>query len=101
MLCHFLTARSLVLKAMRKKHFYKKKTIRIDRLFPNEDLTSTKFKLADWISWNSVSSEGGANQLEPSSIFEEHPCSPICGVIKGSHEKPHNPDVSVFAKLSE
>jgi ribonuclease P/MRP protein subunit RPP1 len=78
-----------------------KKTIRIDRLFPNEDLTSTKFKLADWISWNSVSSEGGANQLEPSSIFEEHPCSPICGVIKGSHEKPHNPDVSVFAKLSE
>jgi ribonuclease P/MRP protein subunit RPP1 len=86
---------------MRKKHFYKKKTIRIDRLFPNEDLTSTKFKLADWISWNSVSSEGGANQLEPSSIFEEHPCSPICGVIKGSHEKPHNPDVSVFAKLSE
>ncbi|OQU82669.1 uncharacterized protein LOC8079950 isoform X3 [Sorghum bicolor] len=92
--------RSLVLKAMRKKHFYKG-TIRVDRLLPNEELTSTKFKLADWIGWNSVLSEVGANQLEPSSNFDELPGSPICGVIEGSHEKPHNPDVSVFAKLSE
>ncbi|CAD6270929.1 unnamed protein product [Miscanthus lutarioriparius] len=92
--------RSLVFKAIRKKHFYKE-TIRVARLLPNEELTSTKFKLADWIGWNSVSSEVGANQLEPSSNLDELPGSPICGVIEGSHEKPHNPDMSVFAKLSE
>ncbi|CAD6269232.1 unnamed protein product [Miscanthus lutarioriparius] len=94
--------RSLVLKAMRKKHFYKE-TIRVHRLLPipNEELTSTKFKFADWIGWNSVSSEVGANQRGPPSNFDELPGSPICGVIEGSHEKPHNPDVSVIAKLSE
>ena len=98
----FLIVRSLVLKAMRKKHFYKE-TIRVHRLLPipNEELTSTKFKFADWIGWNSVSSEVGANQRGPPSNFDELPGSPICSVIEGSHEKPHSPDVSVIAKLSE
>ncbi|RCV36674.1 hypothetical protein SETIT_8G001100v2 [Setaria italica] len=92
--------RSLVLKAMRKKHFYKE-TIRVDRLLPNEQLTSTKFKLVDWIAGISVSSEGGLNQLESSSNFDERRGSPICGVMEGSHEEPHDFDVSVFPKLSE
>ncbi|CAO2175276.1 unnamed protein product [Urochloa humidicola] len=91
--------RSLVLKALRKKHFYKE-TIRVDRLLPNEQLTSTKFKLVDWIAGNSVSSEGGPNQLEPSNLYER-PGSPIRGVMEGSHEEPHDSDVSVFSKLSE
>jgi len=97
---HLLIARSLVLKALRKKHFYKE-TIRVDRLLPNEQLSSTKFKLADWIAWNSVLSEGGVNHLEPSSNIDERPGSPICGVMGGSHEKPHSSDVSVLAKQSE
>ncbi|CAO2186404.1 unnamed protein product [Urochloa humidicola] len=92
--------RSLVLKALRKKHFYKE-TIRVDTLLPNEQLTSTKFKLVDWIAGNSASSEGGLNQLEPSSNFDECPGSPIRGVMEGSHEEPHDSDVSVFSKLSE
>jgi len=83
-----------------KKHFYKE-TIRVDRFLPNEQLSSTKFKLVDWIAWNSVSSEGGVNHLEPSSNIDELPGSPIRGVMEGSHEKPHNSDVSVFAKQSE
>ncbi|NP_001145751.1 uncharacterized protein LOC100279258 [Zea mays] len=94
------SCRSLVLKAMRKKHFYKE-TIRVDRLLPNEELSSTKFKLADWIGWNSVSSEGVANQLEPSSNFDEVPGSPVCGIMEGSHEKTHSPDLSVVSKLPE
>ncbi|PUZ62633.1 hypothetical protein GQ55_3G000900 [Panicum hallii var. hallii] len=92
--------RSLILKALRKKHFYKE-TIRVDRLLPNEQLSSTKFKLVDWIAWNSVSSEGGVNHLEPSSNIDELPGSPIHGIMEGSHEKPHNSDVSVLAKQSE
>ncbi|RCV36645.1 hypothetical protein SETIT_7G334600v2 [Setaria italica] len=92
--------RSLVLKALRKKHFYKE-TIRVNRLLPNEQLTSTEFKLVDWIAGISVSSEGGLNQLESSSNFDERPGSPICGVMEGLHEEPHDFDVSVFAKLSE
>jgi ribonuclease P/MRP protein subunit RPP1 len=95
-----LIARSLVLKALRKKHFYKE-TIRVDRLLPNEQLTSTKFKLVDWIAVSSVSSEGVLNQLEPSSNFDERPGSPIRGVMEGSQEEPHDSDASVFAKLSE
>lgn len=92
--------RSLVLKALRKKYFYKE-TIRVDRLLPNEQFGSAKFKLVDWIGWNSVASEGGANQLEPSSNFDELPGPPICSLMEDSCEKPHNSDVSVFAKLSE
>ncbi|CAN6234988.1 unnamed protein product [Urochloa humidicola] len=92
--------RSLVLKALKKKHFYKE-TIRVDRLLPNEQLTSTKFKLIDWIAWDSVSSEGGKNQLEPSSNCDELPGSPICDVMEWSHEEPHDSDVSVFPKLSK
>ncbi|CAN6348731.1 unnamed protein product [Urochloa humidicola] len=84
--------RSLVLNALRKKHFYKE-TIRVHRLLPNEQLTSTKFKLVDWIAWNSVSPEGGLNQLEPSSGFD--------GAMEGSREGPHDSDVSLFAKLLE
>jgi hypothetical protein len=48
------TARSLILKALRKKHFYKE-TIRIDRLLPREQLDSTKVMLNDWIGWDSES----------------------------------------------
>jgi len=99
-LYNLLIARSLVLKALMKKHFYKE-TIRVDRFLPNEQLSSTKFKLVDWIAWNSVSSEGGVNHLEPSSNIDERPGSPICGVMGGSHEKPHSSDVSVLAKQSE
>jgi len=84
-LCHILIGRSLVFKAIRKKHFYKE-TIRVARLLPNEELTSTKFKFADWIGWNSVSSEVGANHLGPPSNFDELPGSPICGVIEGSRK---------------
>lgn len=68
---------------------------------PKEQLSQTKFKLVDWTDWSSVSSEGGASQLEPSSNIDKLPGSHISGVIEGSHEKPHNPDMSVFAKLSE
>ncbi|KAJ1273648.1 hypothetical protein BS78_05G000900 [Paspalum vaginatum] len=90
--------RSLISNALMKKHFYKG-TIRVDRLLPNEQLSSTKFKLADWIGWNSVASEGGTNQLEPSSKLIG---SPICGIImEGSRGKTHNTDVSFFAKLSQ
>ncbi|WVZ54999.1 hypothetical protein U9M48_005720 [Paspalum notatum var. saurae] len=94
--------RSLVSNALIKKHFYKE-TIRVDRLLPNEQLSSTKFKLVDWIGWNSVASEGGANQLEPSSNFDELTGSPMCGIMEeASREKAHNSDdVPIFAKLSE
>ncbi|CAL5017027.1 unnamed protein product [Urochloa decumbens] len=92
--------RSLVLKALKKKHFYKE-TIRVDRLLPNEQLTSTKFKLVDWIAWNSVSSEGGQNQLEPSSNCDELTGSPIRDVMERSHEESHDSDVSVFPKVSK
>ncbi|KAL5205966.1 hypothetical protein ABZP36_034175 [Zizania latifolia] len=43
-----VNCRTLISKAMRKKHFYKE-TIRIDRLLPNEQLNSANFKLGDWI----------------------------------------------------
>ncbi|XP_062182801.1 uncharacterized protein LOC133886905 [Phragmites australis] len=97
--------RSLISKALRKKHFYKE-TIRIDRMLPDEKLNSTKFKLDDWIGWDSVSCTGDpqfteTNQLEPSSNKDELPSSPIYGVIEVSHEKPHNPNPSIIAKLPE
>jgi ribonuclease P/MRP protein subunit RPP1 len=96
------TARSLILKALRKKHFYKE-TIRIDRLLPHEQSDSTKVMLSDWIGWDSELCKGDlpsseANQLEPSSNKDQRPNSPIHGVIQESH---CNPDVSVIAKPSE
>ncbi|GJN28535.1 hypothetical protein PR202_gb16674 [Eleusine coracana subsp. coracana] len=94
--------RSLILKALRKKHFYKE-TIRIERLLPHKKLDSTKFMLGDWIGWDSESCKGDlhaseTNQLEPSSNKDQRPNSPIYGVIQVSH---HKPDVSVISKPSE
>ncbi|KAK3119522.1 hypothetical protein QOZ80_9AG0671740 [Eleusine coracana subsp. coracana] len=48
--------RSLILKALRKKHFYKE-TIRIERLLPHEKLDSTKFMLDDWIEQPTIDEE--------------------------------------------
>jgi ribonuclease P/MRP protein subunit RPP1 len=56
------TARSLILKALRKKHFYKE-IIRIDRLLPHEQLDSTKVMLSDWIGWDSESCKGDLSFL--------------------------------------
>ncbi|KAL6653402.1 hypothetical protein ACP70R_008980 [Stipagrostis hirtigluma subsp. patula] len=96
--------RSLISKALRKKHFYKE-TIRIDRLLPNENLNSTEIQLGDWIGWDSVSCKGDLQSseanLEPSSNKDERPSSPLHGVTEVLHEKPPGPDVSVFGKLSE
>ncbi|KAF8677946.1 hypothetical protein HU200_046303 [Digitaria exilis] len=94
--------RSLILKALRKKHFYKE-TIRIDRLLPHEQLNSEKFLLGDWIGWDSESCKGDrhpseANQMEPSSNKDQRPNSALYGVIQVSHD---SPDVSVIAKPSE
>jgi ribonuclease P/MRP protein subunit RPP1 len=98
-----LPARSLILKALRKKHFYKE-TIRIDRrLLPHEQLNSTKVILNDWIGWDSESCKGDlpsseTNWLELSSSKDQRPNSPIYGVIQESHR---NPDVSVIVKPSK
>ncbi|KAL6905958.1 hypothetical protein ACP4OV_003559 [Aristida adscensionis] len=98
------SCRSLISKALRKKHFYKE-TIRIDRLLPNEKLNSTNIHLDDWIGWDSVSCKGDQQSseanLEPTSNKDERPCSPIYGVIEALHEKSPSPDVSVVGKLSE
>ncbi|BAT16106.1 Os12g0175900 [Oryza sativa Japonica Group] len=58
-----VNCRSLVSKALRKKHFYKE-TIRIDRLLPNRQLNSADFKLADWISWDPMPHEVDLLSLE-------------------------------------
>jgi hypothetical protein len=62
-LSHMFILRSLVSKALRKKHFYKE-TIRIDRLLPNRQLNSADFKLADWISWDPMPHEVDLLSLE-------------------------------------
>ena len=61
-LCHLSIIRSLISKAMRKKYFYKE-TIKIDRLLPNEQLDSTKYKLGDWIGWDPTSFKGDLQSL--------------------------------------
>jgi len=58
-----VNCRLLISKATRKKYFYKE-TIKIDRLLPNEQLNSTKYKLGDWIGWDPTSFEGDSQSLE-------------------------------------
>nr|CAD1817588.1 unnamed protein product [Ananas comosus var. bracteatus] len=51
--------RSLLVKALRKKHFYKE-TIRIERILPdNEQFDSKKFLLSNLINWDPISSGEG------------------------------------------
>ncbi|KAL5204806.1 hypothetical protein ABZP36_009677 [Zizania latifolia] len=65
-----VNCRSLISKALRKKHFYKE-TIRTDRLLPNEQLNSASFKLGDWIGCDfmprKVDLQSLDTDLEPSS----------------------------------
>ncbi|KAG8050883.1 hypothetical protein GUJ93_ZPchr0009g1617 [Zizania palustris] len=65
-----VNCRTLISKAMRKKHFYKE-TIRIDSLLPNEQLNSANFKLGDWIGCDLIPCKADllslGMDLEPSS----------------------------------
>jgi ribonuclease P/MRP protein subunit RPP1 len=104
-LCHLFITRSLISKALRKKYFYKE-TIKIDRLLPNEQLDSTKYKLSDWIGWDPSSLKGDLQSLETN--LEPSPnkhkllgSSPINYHTKVLHEKGCDADVSLFAERLE
>lgn len=96
-----VNCRLLISNAMRKKYFYKE-TIKIDRLLPNEQLNSTKYKLGDWIGWDPASFEGDLQSLEKnlksSPKKDELIGSPINYRTKVLCEKRSDADVSPFAK---
>uniref|UniRef100_A0ACD6A0R2 Uncharacterized protein n=1 Tax=Avena sativa TaxID=4498 RepID=A0ACD6A0R2_AVESA len=95
-----VNCRLLISKATRKKYFYKE-TIKIDRLLPNEQLNSTKYKLGDWIGWDPTSFQGDLQSLEknlePSPKNDEID-SPINCRTKVLCEKRSDADVSPYAK---
>ncbi|KAM3312349.1 hypothetical protein ACQJBY_032350 [Aegilops geniculata] len=99
-----VNCRLLISKATRKKHFYKE-TIRIDRLLPNEQLNSTKYKVGDWIGLDPISFKGDPQtletNLEPSPNKDELPVSPTNFPTKVLCEKRHDADVSLFANRLE
>ncbi|KAL5204605.1 hypothetical protein ABZP36_009476 [Zizania latifolia] len=117
-----VNCRSLISKALRKKHFYKE-TIRIDRLLPNEQLNSASFKLGDWIGCDFMPRKADLQSLdtylepssnkcelldykgdlqslditiESSSNKYELPHSPMNGLINVSHHVPCDGDDSLF-----
>ncbi|CAM0874278.1 unnamed protein product [Alopecurus aequalis] len=96
-----VNCRSLISKAMRKKYFYKE-TIKIDRLLPNEQLDSTKYKLGDWIGWGPTSFKGDLQSLEtdlePSPNKDGLLAAPINHRTKVLCEKRRDADVSPFAE---
>ncbi|XP_052135787.1 uncharacterized protein LOC127754334 isoform X2 [Oryza glaberrima] len=119
--------RSLISKALRKKHFYKK-TIRIDRLLPNKQLNSANFKLADWIGWDPMPHEvdllsldvnpepssdkyellsykGEPQSLdinpEPSANKDELLYLPINALTEASSHVPYDGDESLFVEQQE
>ncbi|KAF3329942.1 Ribonuclease P protein subunit p30 [Carex littledalei] len=64
--------RSLLAKALRKKHFYKE-TIRIERM-PTNQSDSEPFSVGDWIKWDPLSSgEGDLPSLEEISKVDPNP----------------------------
>ena len=99
-----VNCRLLISKATRKKHFYKE-TIRIDRLLPNEQLNSTKYKVGDWIGLDPISFKGDRQtletNLEPSPNKDELPVSPTNFPAKVLCQKRHDADVSLFADRLE
>ncbi|XP_037421357.1 uncharacterized protein LOC119286114 isoform X1 [Triticum dicoccoides] len=99
-----VNCRLLISKATRKKHFYKE-TIRIDRLLPNEQLNSTKYKVGDWIGLDPISFKGDRQtletNLEPSPNKDELPVSPTNFPAKVLCHKRHDADVSLFADRLE
>lgn len=103
-LCYLFIIRLLISKATRKKHFYKE-TIRIDRLLPNEQLNSTKYKVGDWIGLDPISFKGDPQTLEtnvePSPNKDELPVSPTNFRTKVLCQKRHDADVSLFADRLE
>ena len=126
-LSHLFILRSLISKALRKKHFYKK-TIRIDRLLPNKQLNSANFKLADWIGWDPMPHEADLLSLdvnpepssdkyellsykgepqsldinpEPSANKDELLYLPINALTKASSHVPYDGDESLFVEQQE
>ncbi|VAI04426.1 unnamed protein product [Triticum turgidum subsp. durum] len=99
-----VNCRLLISKATRKKHFYKE-TIRIDRLLPNEQLNSTKYKVGDWIGLDPISFKGDPQtletNLEPSPNKDELPVLPTNFPAKVLCQKRHDADVSLFADRLE
>ncbi|XP_072996685.1 uncharacterized protein [Typha latifolia] len=53
-----VNCRSLLVKTLRKKHFYKE-TIRIERILPDEQSDSKRSLLGKWINWDPISSGDG------------------------------------------
>uniref|UniRef100_A0A0D9XW56 Uncharacterized protein n=1 Tax=Leersia perrieri TaxID=77586 RepID=A0A0D9XW56_9ORYZ len=114
-----LNCRSLISKALRKKHFYKE-TIRIDRLLPNEQFNSANFKLAHWIGSDLMphkvhpisldkdelpAYKGDLQSLhvnpEPSSNKDDLPHLPINGLTKVSCHVPDDGDQPLFVAQQE
>lgn len=99
-----VNCRLLISKATRKKHFYKE-TIRIDRLLPNEQLNSTKYKVGDWIGLDPMSFKGDPQtletNLEPSPNKDELPVSHMNFRTKVLCQKRHDADMSIFADQLE
>lgn len=85
-----VNCRSLISKALSKKHFYKQ-TVSIDRLLSSGQLDSTKCKLGDWIGWDPLFPKGDLQSLEanlkPSSKKDELPGSAINSVTRVVYEK--------------
>uniref|UniRef100_A0A0D9XNB0 Uncharacterized protein n=1 Tax=Leersia perrieri TaxID=77586 RepID=A0A0D9XNB0_9ORYZ len=114
-----LNCRSLISKALRKKHFYKE-TIRIDRLLPNEQFNSANFKLAHWIGSDLMphkvdpisldkdelpAYKGDLQSLhinpKPSSNKDDLPHLPINGLTKVSCNVPDDSDQPLFVEQQE
>uniref|UniRef100_A0A0E0MIK5 RNase P subunit p30 family protein n=1 Tax=Oryza punctata TaxID=4537 RepID=A0A0E0MIK5_ORYPU len=122
-----INCRSLISKALRKKHFYKE-TIRIDRLLPNEQLNPANFKLADWIGWDPMppkvdllsldanpepssdkyelpTYKGDLQSLdqnpEPSANKDELPHLSINGLTEASCHVSYDGDESLFVEQQE